>query len=133
MSAVLNLATEEDDDGKAASEGAAKGKTTKGKTSAQITDAQSRKLFAMSMEQAKKIKIKQKVIVDDLLAILGYESTKDIKKEDVDKCLKFIEHYGKNVHPIDRALETREPDDTTETGTPDAMPDSTLDAEKPPF
>ncbi len=131
LSAVLNMATEEDDDGKAASDtgtakGATKGKTTK-KSGAQITDAQSKKLFATSMEQAKKLKIKQKVIVDDLLAILGYSSTKDIKKEDVDKCLKFIEHYGKN-NIVDQVADFVMPDTVS-----DSDPTDGLGQEDPPF
>ena len=93
ISAVLNLATEDDDDGQQA---AAKPKATTTAKKGNITAAQSKKLFATSMDQAKALGIKQKVIVDDLLAILGYSSTKDINKSDVDKCLKFIEAYGKN-------------------------------------
>jgi hypothetical protein len=106
LSAALCIATDDDDDAQSAAaekkpaKGKAKTKTeteTRGiNKKSEVSEKQKKMLFALSMDKANELGIKQKKIVDDLLLILGYESTSEITKADVDKCKSFFENYGKN-------------------------------------
>jgi hypothetical protein len=88
LAAALGLASDEDDDGNGAESNDKKKPTTpkpagNGNSDDVITEAQAKRLFAISHGNADKVKA--------VIGKYGYESTKAIKKADYEKIVKEVE------------------------------------------